>query len=335
MFRRLIDQVRESVVTIRQFNTRPRPRCIALGFTQQGFAVLEPVLPGVVRISTLDDVHQSEWDLLVAAGGDVIDVESHIFVIAFGCRIIGKPNVDDPPLLVRMPEIEEEEGPGRPASVAVEFNTPDSIPARFVSLVADDLVPRLKAEHWHDTILAFRPTEDGIGKPSYDIPGVERMLVGSDGAVYAAHFKRPGGKSWFLTLPDDANVVAWVEAAVSHWHGVDAKRFPGTLDWTNQAYEWMTSEEDDAARAAIAAGEAKERAEADENAAWDRFREARELARSGPLRLLTEQGEALSAAVRDALREIGLVMFPGANETHAARICSRTFGPRPWIGLSG
>lgn len=293
---------------IRQFNTRPRPRCIALGFGHEAFTVLERVLPGVVRISSLADVHQSEWDLLVAADGDLIDIEPHLFVIAFGCRIIGKPNVEDAPLLARMYEIEEEEGPGSPASVAVEFNTPDEIPPRFVSLVADDLVPRLKAEHWHDTLLSFRPTQDAIGKPSYDIPGVQRMLVGSDGAVYAAHFQRPGGKAWFLMLPDKASMVGWVEAAVSHWHSVDAKRFPGTLDWTNQAYDWMTPDEVEAAKVVVEAGEAKEKAEADEKAAWEGFREARQLARSGPLRLLTEQGEALSAAVRDALREIGLVV---------------------------
>jgi hypothetical protein len=308
MFRRLIDQVRESVVTIRQFNTRPRPRCIALGFGDRTFAALEQVLPDVVRISSLADVHQSEWDLLVAADGDLIDVEPHLFVVAFGCRVIGKPNVDDPPLLVRAYQIDQEDGPGSPASVAVEFNTPDEIPPRFVSLVADDLVPRLKAEHWHDTLLAYRPSQDGVGKPAYDIPGVERLLVGTDGAVYAAHFQRPGGKAWFLTLPEKASLVDWVEAAVSHWHSVDAKRFPGTLDWTNQAYDWMTPDEVEAAKTGIEAGEAKERAEADEKAAWDRFREARELARSGPLRLLTEQGDPLSAAVRDALREIGLVV---------------------------
>jgi hypothetical protein len=305
---RLISHVRDAVVTIRQFNPRPRPRCIAMGFSPQGFAALEQVLPGLTRISALDDVHQSEWDLLLAEDGDLIDVEPHMFVVAFGCRIIGKTNVDDAPLLVRSHEIEQDEGPGRAASVAVEFNTPDAIPPRFVSLVSDDLVPLLKAEHWHDTLLAYRPSEEGIGEPSYDIAGVERILVGSDGAVYAAHFLRPGGKAWFLSLPYKANVVAWVEAAVSHWHGVDGKRFPGTLDWTNQAFDWMTPEEMEAAQAGIAAGEAKERAEADEKAAWDRFREAREVARGGPLRLLTEQGEPLSAAVRDALREIGLVV---------------------------
>lgn len=307
-FHRLITHVRDTVVTIRQFNARPRPRCIALGFDPQRFAALERVLPGVVRISALDDVHQSEWDLLVAEDGDLVDVEPHLFVVAFGCRIIGKTNVDDAPLLVRTHEIEQDEGPGRPASVAVEFNTPDAIPPRFVPLVSDDLVPLLKDEHWHDTLLAFRPSDEGIGDPSYDIAGAERILVGSDGAVYAAHFLRPGGKAWFLSLPYKANVEAWVAAAVSHWHDIDGRRFPGTLDWTNQAYDWMTPQEDEAAKAGIAASEAKERAEADAKAAWDRFREARETARAGPLRLLTEQGEALSAAVRDALREIGLVV---------------------------
>ena len=84
----------------------------------------------------------------------------------------------------------------------------------------------------------------------------------------------------------------------------------------NRAYDWMTPEEVEQTRAGIEAGEAKDRAEADAKAAWDRFAEARRVARAGPLRLLTEQGEALSAAVRDALREIGLVVRD-MDEEHA------------------
>ena len=173
--------------------------------------------PGVVRIYSMDEVHQSEWDLLVAGSGDLNEVEPHLFVIAFGCLIIGKPNVETMPRFsFGRTKSQRRKAPELLRALPWNSIPRSAIPPELVSLVADDLVPLLKSEHWHDTLLAFRPTENGIGKPSYDVPGVERMLVGTDGAVYAAHFQRPGGKSWFLTLPAKASLVDWVAAAVSH-----------------------------------------------------------------------------------------------------------------------
>ena len=101
--------------------------------------------------------------------------------------------------------------------------------------------------------------------------------------------------------------MAWVEAAINHWHTLDVKRFPGTLDWSNQAWDWLTPDEIEAAKAVVEVMEEKKRIEGLEEAAMQRFNEARASARSGPFRLLTEQGTELADAVRDVLRDIGLV----------------------------
>jgi hypothetical protein len=281
-----------------------------MGFGYQDFDRLKATLPGIRQISSIDDVHQADWDLLICEDQDLRPVAPNLYVIAFGGVVIGPTNLDDGVLIGRQEYFDEDgEGkPRKPVSVAVEFSTPDSVPGRFESLIADDLVPLLIAGHWHSTLLAYHSTGDEVGEPAYDIPGVERLLVGSDGAAYAAHFKRPGGKTWCLTLPPGANLVAWIEAAIGHWHTLDAKRFPGTLDWTNQAWEWLTPGETDAAKQVVEAMEEKRRIEGLEEAALERFNEARASARSGPFRLLTDTGKGLADAVRDAFRDIGFVV---------------------------
>ena len=297
-------------MAIRQFNSRPRPRCLAMGFGFQDFRLLEATLPGIRQISSIDDVHQADWDLLICEDVDLRPVGGNLYVIALGGLVIGPTN-DDEDLLIARQEYLQDDGEDqvrKPVSVAVEFSTPDPVPGRFETLIADDLVPLLLAGHWHSTLLAYRPADGKVGEPSLAIPGVERLLVGSDGAAYAAHFKRPGGKAWCLTLPPRANLVAWVEAAIGHWHSLDAKRFPGTLDWTNQAWEWLTPGEIDAAKQVVEAMEEKRRIEGLEEAAMERFNQARALARSGPLRLLTDTGKGLADAVRDAFRDIGFVV---------------------------
>lgn len=296
-------------MTIRQFNARPRPRCLAMGFGAGEFALLEGILPGIRRISSMTDVHQADWDLLICEDEDLRAVAPNLFVIAIGGLIIGPTNEDDGLLIARRDHFDEELEKGiKPVSVAVEFSTPDAVAGRFEPLIADDLVPLLVEGHWHSTLLAYRPTDVAVGEPSLTIPGVERLLVGSDGAVYAAHFKRPGGKSWCLTLPPRVKLLAWVEAAVGHWNSIDAKRFPGTLDWTNQAWEWLTPDEIKAADAVVAALQEKDRVEALRVAAMEAFNAARASSRAGPFRLFTETGKGLADAVRDAFRDIGFVV---------------------------
>lgn len=280
-----------------------------MGFGYQDFDRLKATLPGIRQISSIDDVHQADWDLLICEDADLRPVAPNLYVIALGGLIIGPTKDDDGLLIARRDYFQEngEDQVSKPVSVAVEFSTPDPVPGRFESLIADDLVPLLLAGHWHSTLLAYRPTDSGVGEPALAIPGVERLLVGSDGAAYAAHFKRPGGKAWCVTLPPRANLVAWVEAAIGHWHTLDAKRFPGTLDWSNQAWDWLTPAEIDAAKAVVDAIDEKKRIESLEEAAMERFNAARAAARSGPFRLLTGTGTDLADAVGDVLRDIGFV----------------------------
>ena len=124
-------------MAIRQFNARPRPRCLAVGFYGPQLARLEATLPGIRSINSIGDVHQAEWDLLICNGGDVRDVSPNLFVIAFGGLLLDKAHgVDDSAVIVRQDAFEEEGERRRPVSVAVEFSTPDVVPARFEALSA-------------------------------------------------------------------------------------------------------------------------------------------------------------------------------------------------------
>ena len=175
---RLMSPARGRFVAIRQFNARPRPRCLAIGFYGAQLSRLEATLPGIRSINSISDVHQADWDLLICDGGDVRDVASNLFVIAFGGLLIDKAHgVDGSAVIVRQVAFEEKDKGRRPVSVAVEFSTPDVVPTRFEALISSDLVRIVAAEHWHSTLSTYHPTDDGVGEPSREIEGVERLLV--------------------------------------------------------------------------------------------------------------------------------------------------------------
>jgi hypothetical protein len=198
-------------------------------------------------------------------------------------------------------------------SVATKFSSPDDVPAPFADLVAGDLVPLLEKERQHSLLLGYIRTDDEISAPSLEIPGVTPLIQGSDGAIYAGVFRNRGGKGWTLSLPGGAS-LQWILAAVSHFHTIDHRRFPGTLDWQNRALDWLTPDEVDAARNWADAMDASKAAQAAEERARDAFHKARETAAGGPFRLLTAGDDSLATAVRDALTDLGFIVRDMDNE---------------------
>jgi hypothetical protein len=304
---------REHLLGNRLFgNQREHPQVLVWGFPPDEFQAIEGVFTGAKRIFALDDAHQAEWDLLIARDQDLVQVKPDLFVIAFGGTVIGWPAEIGRPtgtdrFVVRDLQEDPPKGRSRFRSVATKFEAPATVPARFLDLIADDLVPLLEGETSHSCLLGYTRTDEGISAPSFEIPGIESLIQGSDGATYAAHFRMRGGKGWCLTLPLGAS-PRWIAAAVSHWHTVDRKRFPGTLDWMSKTIKWLTPEELEAARRWAAATEASEAVKAAEKVAQDEFYKAREAAAAGAFRLLTAGDRPLEEAVRDAFTDLGFMV---------------------------
>ena len=291
---------------------REHPQVLVWGFPPDEFRAIEGLFSGAKRIFGLDEAHQAEWDLLIVRDQDLGDVNPDLFVIAFGGNFIGFPAETGRPtgtetLVVRDLQDDPPKGRTRLRSVATKFEAPAGVPVPFVDLVSDDLVPLLANESSHSCLFAYTRKDGELSAPSFEIPGIEPLLQGSDGATYAAHFRMRGGKGRCLTLPFGAS-LGWIVAAVNHWHTIDRKQFPGSLDWMDKAIKWLTPEEQEAAQRWVEAMEASEAAKTAEKGAQDEFYKAREAAAGGVFRLLTADGRPLEEAVRDAFTDLGFIV---------------------------
>lgn len=299
---------------------REHPQVLVIGFSQQDSDAIVGAFPGALRLWSLEDAHQSEWDLLIASGEFNGGIHPDLFVVAFGGTILCKPELPRGSTPAEVLVVRDLQDPvkGRTPlrSVATKFSSPDDVPAPFGDLVADDLVPLLEKERQHSLLLGYVQAGDEISAPSLEIPGVTPLIRGSDGAIYAGLFRNRGGKGWTLSLPDGAS-LRWILAAVSHFHTIDRRRFPGTLDWRNRAIDWLTPDEMEAARNWADAVDASKAAQAAEESAKEAFYKTREAAAGGPFRLLTAGDDDLAAAVRDALTDLGFIVRDMDNEWRA------------------
>lgn len=288
----------------KRMTIRPRPRCLIWGFSYKQQEEIGALFAESKVILSLDDVHQADWDLLIAHGVDVANADPHLFVIAFGGLVIGGIKAGGV-LIARGYQYPDEATSGA-VSHARDFDAFTTTPPLFDALVSSDLIPLVKQEDAHSALIAYTQTGDKLSEPSLAVPAVTPLLVGSDGAIIAAVLDR-SPKSKCLTLPPDAS-RAWITAAINEWHKLAPKIFPETTDWTSGAYDWITPDEIDAGLAAIDADRVKEAAEAKAKVAWEVFWAAREVAASGIFRLLTGTGTPLEEAVSAALRDLGFMV---------------------------
>jgi hypothetical protein len=283
-------------VGARQFNDRERPRTLLWGLSPGLANNLKTVLPEAEVIGWAGAAFENDFDLLISSNRSLDGIAPHLFVVALGDGSLGR--LPDGRAITRTSTIPTGHS-HQELCVAREFKAPDELPPEFDELVASDLVPQVKAQRTHSG-MAVVP---GYSK---DISGVTRLLQASDGTVLAGQFRRSEDGGWCLSLPPEADVVAWAKAAINVWHGVDQKRFPGRLDWTDQSREWdppvvLTAAErhGEAAAALYAAQKA-------EVVALDGFGEAKAEAAAGPFGMLTQAGDSLVAAVAAALSDLGL-----------------------------
>jgi hypothetical protein len=291
----------------KKLTNRSRPRCLIWGFDYKVQATIARMFAEVEVISSLEEVHQEDWDLLVAQGQDVSRADPHLFVVAYAGMLIDGPEGKDGILLARGITYPDKAHEREFVCQARDFTAPTDAPAGFDLLVSSDLLPLVKKEGQHSALISYSVKNEEVKQePSLAVPQVKPLLIGSDGAVIAAVFDRGKGAKC-LTLPQSAS-LDWISAAINEWHKDAPKVFPHTLDWTSDAYAWLTPEEITAVEAALQADKVKEEAETTSKEAWQSFQAARDVAAVGMWRLLTASGTPLEEAVSAALREIGFAV---------------------------
>lgn len=284
----------------RRFNDREHPYTVLLGLPPHLVTALQKVLPGAEATNWISTIFEPDFDLLISWGQQVDRVAPHMFVVAFGdgglCRL-----PDGRGLIRTSVRATPGGGPSFRLCVAREFETPDGLPSAFDELVSSDLAPKAKAEGSHSGLTT-------VPDYSNDTPGFTPLLTASDGTVLAGYFERAPGGGRGLSLPDGADVVAWVTAAINVWHDIDPKRFPGRLDWTNHSLGWdppdVLAAVARCGEATIALGNAQKAVDT----ALEGYAIAKAEAMSGPFGMLMQSGDQLVAAVATALSDLGFLV---------------------------
>ena len=282
---------------------RPRPRALALGLTEAEVAQLYAAFPTVRSITSLSQVAQNEWDVLVTKLG-ATDAAPHLFVI--GARQVGilqsgdfgyadaTVSSLDLPVAVTFGD----------TSRAGVLRVPADLPPILHRVVRDVLAPAAQVQQVHDVLTA----KSMLGETS-GVPIVRPFLVTSEGKTVAGSFTRTGGMAECWCLPRYVEyLVPWALAARSVWHGLAPDRFPQPAPWMRQQ-EWRTPTEiellraraqlDDERTAALASFDARLVA-ADQSIT--RVTEAADKRERG---VLTAQGDDLKRVVIAALEDFG------------------------------
>lgn len=288
------------VELIKVLGEQPRPRALALGLSDVEASALTSVFPTVRVINQLGEVAQVDWDVLVTREDVPSTASQRLFVLAA------------PEQAYRSMEFGAAHVPNGAAQVgwrrvtsAVRFAIPSGLPAAVLRLVESDLAPvalnRATNGHSHWSLAAdpFALTPEAV-KP---------FLVASDGAFIAGSFRRAGDKADCWCLPNYVeNLVPWAKAAYQVWQEMAPHAFPSRDLWTRQSRWRVAAERSLLEQITDLERERNEALASLDNhmlslqadlAAAEAAVDARERV------LLTGQGDALKAAVSQALGDLG------------------------------
>jgi hypothetical protein len=307
------------------FGERQRPWLLAVGIDNDNSPVLHAALDSLIDV-TVDyvehqgDVDESEYDVVIAVEGLGFARENlHVFMLGGRTPDVFQHHQGDREEAYRW----EPRSAGRSRQTTIPDDTPEDIAA----LARASLVPWCDRQQKPYSVLipsmeypiSYGP--DRLVGPSF--PAAFLRAASGDGDVIAGRYTRPGGKQcWWLPRGVE-RIGDWLEVALKHFARQDPARFPvQATGWTDQP-EWMTADEQAAARALDELNSEREEAiasldarEADIRAALDAAREA---ADGGPRRLLTSQGEDLVDEVEQTLLELGFQVVRPDEERAASK----------------
>ncbi len=281
------------------------------GDPEAAVSALEGLAGSTRVISSIDEVHASEWDAIV--------LSSHLGRRFFGGSGDGFTRRDAPVHLNAIvlltgdgsfQDVLEDGsktyiralGPhfakGRRATIS------DGLADELEFLVRQQLVPAVAAR---DEQHGLKTTGSGPGLGG-DEDTLQPFLIGPDDMVYAAKYERvPGSSVW--VVPDDVpDIRPWFRLAFAEWHRLDPETYFGAPDWFD-ADKWFTPAE--TTKSAQIAAElddfaAAQLAHEERLSALERDLAALRAATAENERLLIAgQNLDLQAQVRDALVELG------------------------------
>ena len=271
------------------YNEKPRPRVLFENAPEGVYEDLASLVPTSRLITHDEDVHESEYDLVVTWASNAARRSAELHVLAFNPRIVAsvfhRNSFDQLKL--------------REESKATEATVQWGDDSETRSLIRRTIIDRIPEKHNR-----FYGPVDARYQPLVEL--------GPECEPYAFLWTRgndPAGLIKTLVLPEPViEYREWMVWFLTYLHDIDSRTFPGKIDWVATP-SWSTAatsqlhEKLQATR--LRKAEALEQLEAQERAAQTALEQAKAEDSIGLQRLLTADGEELEVAVADALRVLG------------------------------
>ncbi|UKA52227.1 hypothetical protein LFT48_21990 (plasmid) [Arthrobacter sp. FW305-123] len=282
---------------VNTFNVQPRPRVLFEDVPEGELEDLVRLVPTPKVISGTEAVHETEYDILVTFSENAAKRAPHLHVLSFGAKS-GQDN--DRLIFQRTKE-----------TLANEVTISSGVSAAIAALLKSTVIPHVQDGSkfvWEVTYL-----EDFYWQSVYtgDLSGHCSPLIhlGKEEFVYAFSDRRGGDGGLFLALPDITQKPAeWLRLFLDLVAEIDPESVPPEIEWKTSE-RWAPPEVSGFVRDLQSLQYERAKALTDfqdrEEALNAQLKLAAQKADVGPGRLLTSDGDELTAAVLKALIDLG------------------------------
>ncbi|MFD1211100.1 hypothetical protein ACFQ36_03455 [Arthrobacter sp. GCM10027362] len=278
------------------YNQQPRPRVLFEAVPEEIFEELAALVPTAHSVKEGEEVHDTEYDLVVTRSTSAYTRDASVHVLSFGADVLDPVLLEDfrpvlPPQYVFRNQ----------RTLAMEASIPSDVDGELRKLLERTVVATIPVGEKY----AWTIPDDGASRA---FPLVE---LGAEKSPYALMWEREEaeGSALVLALPAEATEYrAWLAWFLQHLHEVDPKTFPGDVDWASSR-AWATARtapiHGELGRVQERKAELLAQIEQQERDAQDALDRALKEDAVGLQRLLTADGDELEEAVHDALAVLG------------------------------
>lgn len=281
---------------VNTFNAQPRPRVLFEDVPEEDLAELVQLVPSFKLISEAEEVHETEYDILVTFAAHAGQRDNHLHVLSFGATTATGTNSH---AFQRNNE-----------TLAHEVTISSGVPSATASLLKTTVIPHIAEGpkkiwgtlHFADNRWRTVLTGDLVGRCS------PLLHLGKEEFVYAFSNRRGDG-GLQLALPESTQRPAeWLRHFLDLVAEIDPDTVPPETEWKTSE-RWASPKVSRHVRDLKALKDEREAAfsefRAREAALTEDLKIAAKEADEGPGRLLTADGDGLTAAVLEALTDLG------------------------------
>ncbi|MGO4230963.1 hypothetical protein AB4Y72_19140 [Arthrobacter sp. YAF34] len=285
------------------FNAQPRPRVLFEAVPDDILDELKAMVPTARAIADREAVHESEFDLLVTFAPNAGARASRLHVLAFGSEwgdnaITGVP---DSRLLRQFPIL------------AHEMSIPAGTSPRLTRLISSTLIPYVP--EGMKSCWGYQSRKANIAKleTTGDLNGncTPLLHLGAERFIYAFQRRRSAEESSGLSIvlpPETTGHAQWLRVFLEMVAEIDPQSVPAPVSWTTSE-DWAPPELRKVVHNLGILNQERDRAQAEfegrEEELVKELDQATKVAAAGPQRLLTADGEDLTQAVLECLRDLG------------------------------